>query len=570
MRRFAVLMGMLAMLAACGDSSNPMTSEVPAPAAKKGGAASTTSNDGETAYSNGGSGDLDGYSGTQCPNYGNFSWTLWAGQTNNAGTVSITNDADGNILVTYDTNETADLGEVHVYAWTDLADIPDRRPAPGQAPYTAENINADSYTVTIPSSDLADYSGCGDVIYISTHAALVGDGDGGGGDDNSGETAYAGGGGGITSAKGAWWGYVEYTVTCFFDISGTVYEDASDNSDLDAGETGFEGITVNLLDGSGSVIATTTTDADGNYTFENVAGGTGQDYSVQVEGPADHYATENDGGYAIVDLDDCVTDVDFGFIPHFDISGTVAIDASCGDGGVLPEVDITLTSDAGSVTVTTVGGSYSFEDIRGYGDYTITASVPAGFTAEAGADGIALENLSDDVTDASFTYCPIVFDECDTNQDGVVDAAEEDACGGGGPDDCTTNPALCNDDDDFPTWGQDISHVILTFQNADGDLYLIKVDEYPDAGDDDLDNDIDAILAYLQSNNLIPAGSELIGSSIKGGRQITAYYAYGSANTNGTSPDTPPSGYPLTYNGTSDNEGNQNLIDVVVDWADIF
>jgi hypothetical protein len=446
--------GFLAMVAmlvnACGESSNPMTSTVDeiavAPAAKGGGngggGAASTSNDGETAYSNGGPGDFVGFNETDCPDYGIYEWTLWAGKTNDAGTVSITAD-DGNLYVTYDTNETADLGEVHVYVWTDLADIPEKRPAPGHAPYTAENLNADSYTVVIP---MATETVCGSTYYISTHAALVADGEGGGGDDNSGETAYAGGGGGFESAKGAWWGYVEYTVDCYYDISGTVYEDASDNSDLDQGDTGFEGILVNLVDAAGTVIATTTTDANGAYLFEHVAGG--GDYSVQVvAGPADHYATENADGASVSGLSDCTDGLDFGFIPHFDISGTVAIDASCGDGSeVLPEVTITLTSDAGSVTVTTVGGSYSFADIRGYADYTITASVPAGFTTETGADGIALENLSHDAK-ASFTYCPEIVDPLTCDDSGYADA-NPDECDGGGPDTCETDPTLCDNEDD--------------------------------------------------------------------------------------------------------------------------
>ena len=92
--------------------------DVPAPAAKPGG------NGGETAYtSDAGGGTFVGYNETDCPDYGITEYTLWAGKTNDAGTVTVTND-DDNLYVTYNTNGTADLGEVHVYVWDDLADIP--------------------------------------------------------------------------------------------------------------------------------------------------------------------------------------------------------------------------------------------------------------------------------------------------------------------------------------------------------------------------------------------------------------------------------------------------------------
>ena len=447
MRRLTALGSILFMLAACGEDRNPMTSQatdVPAPAAKPGG------NGGETAYtSDAGSGTFVGYNETDCPDYGITEYTLWAGKTNDAGTVTVTND-DDNLYVTYNTNGTADLGEVHVYVWDDLADIPSKRPAPGHAPYTAENINADSYTVTIPSS-----LECGDVLYISTHAALVADGagdddsdDGTGGND--GETAYAGGSnteGGFPTGRGAWWGYVTYTVECFFDISGTVYEDADNNADLND-ETGFEGIVVNLLDSAGNVIATTTTDADGGYLFEHVPGG--DDYSVVVvEGPADHIATENDGGFSISELTDCATDVDFGFVPVYDISGTVYDDADNnsdlnGESG-LEGIVVNLLDGDGNVIATTTtdaDGNYLFEDVIGGGDYSIVVDAgPAGYDATENAGGFVITDLGGDLSGVDFGYYlePVTFDPCDTNVDGIVDAAEAAACGGPNFDPCDAN-----------------------------------------------------------------------------------------------------------------------------------
>ena len=62
-------------------------------------------------------------------------------------------------------------------------------------------------------------------------------------------------------------------------ISGTIWNDANSNDVIDAGETGrFAGVTVNLVSGS-TVLQTTSTDANGNFTFTGLAPGT---YTVQV------------------------------------------------------------------------------------------------------------------------------------------------------------------------------------------------------------------------------------------------------------------------------------------------
>jgi len=186
---------------------------------------------------NGGNGGSAGCPGVGEPagntDYGIYEYTLWAGKHNDAGTVSITND-DENIYVTYNTNETAELGEVHVYVWTGEGQLPSRRPAPGQANYVVENIDADSYTVVIP----ADIS-CDNTYYISTHAALVGSG------DNAGETAYGGDDFSpdcFDATKGAWWGYVTYAVECFDDdiCSGSLLTNGSF-------EDGMNGWTTNGL-----------------------------------------------------------------------------------------------------------------------------------------------------------------------------------------------------------------------------------------------------------------------------------------------------------------------------------
>jgi len=281
-------------------------------------------------------GEFAGYNETNDPDYGIYSYTLWAGKHNDAGTVTVTND-DANIFVTINTNGSADLGEVHVYVWSSLDDFDatGKRPAPGQAPYKASGLNSDSYTLSIP----ADIS-CGGTFYFSAHAALVENNtsdDEAGDGSNAGETAYAGDFNSpnmYDSQKGAWWSYSPYTVACFYDLSGTVYEDFDNSGDMED-ETVFEGLTVTLT--VGDEVFTTVTDADGNYLFEHVEGGSSG--TVTVEAPAgDYAANENAGGYSFNDLSSDAADVDFGFVPLWDLSVNVTVEADC-------EYTLTVTFD---------------------------------------------------------------------------------------------------------------------------------------------------------------------------------------------------------------------------------
>ena len=55
-------------------------------------------------------------------------------------------------------------------------------------------------------------------------------------------------------------------------IGDLVWSDANANGLLDGGETGLDGVTVNLLDATGTTIVDTTTTAGGGaYSFANVS-----------------------------------------------------------------------------------------------------------------------------------------------------------------------------------------------------------------------------------------------------------------------------------------------------------
>jgi hypothetical protein len=70
-------------------------------------------------------------------------------------------------------------------------------------------------------------------------------------------------------------------------ISGTVFDDDNHNGVRDRGEPGLAGVTVNLSDDTGTVIATTVTDSQGNYSFTDQTGipGTGN-FSVSIALPS--------------------------------------------------------------------------------------------------------------------------------------------------------------------------------------------------------------------------------------------------------------------------------------------
>ena len=58
------------------------------------------------------------------------------------------------------------------------------------------------------------------------------------------------------------------------NVTGEVYNDLNGNGNLDPGEPGLQGWTVNLLNAAGNTVATTTSDANGNYEFDNLFPGT--------------------------------------------------------------------------------------------------------------------------------------------------------------------------------------------------------------------------------------------------------------------------------------------------------
>ncbi len=94
-------------------------------------------------------------------------------------------------------------------------------------------------------------------------------------------------------------------------IGDRVWKDTNGNGVQDAGEAGFENVTVRLYDSSDMLVATTQTGTDGIYHFTNLLPGT---YTVRVETPSGYTPTTPTEVSRTLSSGDNVDDADFGFI----------------------------------------------------------------------------------------------------------------------------------------------------------------------------------------------------------------------------------------------------------------
>ncbi len=226
----------------------------------------------------------------------------------------------------------------------------------------------------------------------------------------------------FTLAAGADRTDVDFGYRGNLSIGDRVWNDANGNGAQDSGETGYNGVTVQLLSGT-TVIATTTTSGNGNYTFGNLTAGT---YTVKVTPPAGTTQTYDLDGLssanqATVSLTASRTDVDFGYrtVGTLSIGDRVWKDANAnglqdsGETGV-NGVTVQLLNSGGTViaTTTTSGdGNYSFGSLVA-GTYTVkivTSTLPVNFTPTYDLDGIssanqATVNLTASRTDVDFGY----------------------------------------------------------------------------------------------------------------------------------------------------------------------
>ena len=179
-------------------------------------------------------------------------------------------------------------------------------------------------------------------------------------------------------------------------ITGVVFIDPNENCIYESGEQPIAGVTVQLLDASGNVLATTQTDAQGRYRFDNIAPGT---YAVREIQPAGYLhggqkAGSKGGNVSVPDLisqinvgsGENLTDYNFCEIETVSIAGRVWSDTlpNCIlDPGEAPIAGVTvrLFDAAGNqvaTTVTNAQGVYTFLNLRP-GAYTVREGQPGGY-----------------------------------------------------------------------------------------------------------------------------------------------------------------------------------------------
>ena len=94
-------------------------------------------------------------------------------------------------------------------------------------------------------------------------------------------------------------------------IASAVWEDANGNGQRDIGEAAVAGATVRLLDAAGRQVASTTTDAAGNYSFSAAAGS----YAVRIDAPQDYrFTAANVGANDAIDSDVDATGLSGSFV----------------------------------------------------------------------------------------------------------------------------------------------------------------------------------------------------------------------------------------------------------------
>ncbi|NCC51599.1 MAG: hypothetical protein EOM20_10320, partial [Spartobacteria bacterium] len=244
------------------------------------------------------------------------------------------------------------------------------------------------------------------------------------------------------------------------EIGTLVFVDLNGNGRFDGADYGMPGVSVNLRNADGLIIATTVTDADGNYLFTGLAGG---EYTVEVTDVNSVLAglthtlgvpnTDNESQVnpftVLLPEGGRIHYADFGYAPEGGVIGNLVFsdinrdgifDTGDGDAGIagvrVVLYDMTMTPIADRIT--DANGQYLFTGLIG-GEYFVqvdASTLPPGFATgpvgpNPGADNNSQQqpyrivlpvngsNLTGDfgyVTDGALLLGDEVFFDCNQNQ----------------------------------------------------------------------------------------------------------------------------------------------------------
>ncbi len=252
-----------------------------------------------------------------------------------------------------------------------------------------------------------------------------------------------------------------FMTICTGAIGDFVWIDANDNGVQDAGESGINGVPVQLLDGGGNVLASTTTTNSpasglpGYYEFDGLCGG---NYQVRVIKPAalDHFSPQGQGGDVTRDSDaspvtgtalvalphDTATDftIDIGLVPPpvcsasigdfvwNDLNGNGIQEAEePGLNGVLVELKDATGTLQSTNTVTHNGraGYYQFSGLACSANYQVWVTRPAAYSefspATQGTD-VAVDSNGIATSNGSYSVATVTLSEAgDHTVDQTID-----------------------------------------------------------------------------------------------------------------------------------------------------
>ncbi len=358
--------------------------------------------------------------------------------------------------------------------------------------------------------------------------------------------------------------------------TGSVLDNDDDVDRLDtisvaSWDGGALGNTVEIDNGAG---ATFQLNADGSYTLDASTAdelSEGETITQQFS----YTLADDHNGSDTATIDVTVTGVNDGPVAGDDEAGPILESGSLSGDVTGNDTDVDRLDDH---TWALVADSFN-----GSGNLAFNDDGTWSYDTAGAYDGL----MDGEYADLSFTYA--MTDNHDSSDEAVVSFRVNGvgtATGGGdtgGGDTGGGDTGGGTAPDDFPLWGQDISHVTLVFRQTAGDTkpnykgdtpdgdgyYTVKID-VPESFNDDLDSSIGAILAKLDIKDAnITSTSDLLGVVIKGGQQDTKFYAYGDYNENDTASDPLPEGIGFSLSG-NDTENPANAIDVGYTYEYLF